>query len=198
MIILWTLIAFLSGSLMFSYWLGLHAHHNLKQIGDGNPGGANLWNAAGYSYGLAGIALDFLKGYLAVLILQHTTHPSGIKLFLIALAPIVGHCFSPFLGGKGGKGIAVTFGVWSALTDFSASLAYAIILAILWVLFRFVHRGRSMSSEVNALQVVLGMLLLLVFLIKHSGEATLLWIWAGNFALLLYAHKRELFRLFQG
>ncbi|THF84591.1 glycerol-3-phosphate acyltransferase [Cohnella fermenti] len=192
MIIVWVLIAFLAGSLMFSYWLGLLANVNLRRVGDGNPGAANLWGSAGYAYGLAGVALDFLKGYLPVLLLQQTTSISGFKLFLVALAPIVGHCFSPFLGGKGGKGIAVTFGVWSALTAFSASLAYAVILALLWLLFRWMHRGRPMTSEVNALQVVIGMVLLVIFLFRGSYEATILWIWLGNLALLLFAHRREL------
>ncbi|MBB6637706.1 glycerol-3-phosphate acyltransferase [Cohnella thailandensis] len=192
MIVLWFLIAFLVGSFMFSYWLGRLANVNLRRIGDGNPGGANLWSAAGYPYGLAGIALDFLKGYLAVLLIQQTTNANGFKLILIALAPILGHCFSPFLNWKGGKGIAVTFGVWSALTDFSASLAYAVILALLWLLFRWVHRGRPMTSEVNALQVVLGMLLLAIFLFNRSYEAAILWFWGGNLLLLAITHRREL------
>jgi len=192
MIVLWFLIAFLVGSFMFSYWLGRLANVNLRRIGDGNPGGANLWSAAGYPYGLAGIALDFLKGYLAVLLIQQTTNANGLKLILIALAPILGHCFSPFLNWKGGKGIAVTFGVWSALTNFSASLAYAVILALLWLLFRWVHRGRPMTSEVNALQVVLGMLLLAVFLFNRSYEAAILWFWGGNLLLLAITHRREL------
>lgn len=192
MIVLWFLIAFLVGSFMFSYWLGRLANVNLRRIGDGNPGGANLWSAAGYPYGLAGIALDFLKGYLAVLLIQQTTNANGLKLILIALAPILGHCFSPFLNWKGGKGIAVTFGVWSALTNFSASLAYAVILALLWLLFRWVHRGRPMTSEVNALQVVLGMLLLAIFLFNRSYEAAILWFWGGNLLLLAITHRREL------
>ena len=61
MTIVWTVCAFLSGSFMFSYWLGLIAKKNLKTVGDGNPGALNLWKAAGYKLGIVGIILDFYK-----------------------------------------------------------------------------------------------------------------------------------------
>lgn len=63
MIIIYVIIEFLCGSLMFSYWLGLVSKKDLSTVGDGNPGAFNLWKAAGYKLGLAGVFLDFMKGY---------------------------------------------------------------------------------------------------------------------------------------
>lgn len=57
-------VEFLCGALMFSYWLGKVARKDLRQVGDGNPGAFNLWQSAGYQWGLAGILLDFMKGYV--------------------------------------------------------------------------------------------------------------------------------------
>ena len=60
MIIIYVIIEFLCGSLMFSYWLGLVSKKDLSTVGDGNPG-AFICEAAGYKLGLAGVFLDFMK-----------------------------------------------------------------------------------------------------------------------------------------
>ncbi|MBB6733120.1 glycerol-3-phosphate acyltransferase [Cohnella zeiphila] len=199
MIVIWTALAGLSGSLMFSYWLGLIARHNLKNVGDGNPGALNLWKAAGFPLGLAGIALDFLKGYVPVLLLTQNGYVQGAATIPVALAPLAGHAFSPFLKGKGGKAIAVTFGVWSALTAFEASLAYAVIQAALLAIIRFAVRGRAGgSTETDAFQVVFGLLLVGVYLYVRSFPKPLLWVWLGNFLLLAYTHRRSLLALYHG
>ncbi|MDF2724549.1 MAG: hypothetical protein K0Q59_4224 [Paenibacillus sp.] len=191
---MWTVIAFLSGSLMFSYWLGLAASHNLQEYGDGNPGAINLWRAAGYGYGLAGIGLDFLKGYVPVVWLLHTDSATSSAIILASSAVLLGHMFSPFLGWRGGKAIAVTFGVWSALTGFAASLAYAVILAILLVVARWQSKGKPTSSAVDGFYVVLGMLLLAIFLWAAGYSYHILLFWLINWLLLAYAHRKELSR----
>ncbi|MDQ0062196.1 glycerol-3-phosphate acyltransferase [Paenibacillus harenae] len=195
-IIGWTLLSFISGSLMFSYWLGLVAKRNLKAHGDGNPGALNLWRTAGYGYGLAGIALDFAKGYAPLLWIVHANAVSGYWIVLPSTAALLGHVFSPFMRGRGGKAIAATFGVWSALTGFSASLAYAIILALLLVITRWQRKGKPLTAEADALQVVLGMLLLGVYVYVsgfYDGEMLLFWL--INLVLLGYTHRNELRRL---
>lgn len=193
-LILWTVLCFLSGSLMFSYWLGLLAKHNLQEHGDGNPGAVNLWRAAGVTYGLSGIVLDFLKGYLPVFLLVYTDTLSGYEVVAPSFAALLGHVFSPFLRGRGGKGIAVTFGVWSALTGFTASLAYAVILATLLVIARWLSKGKKISSETDGFQVVLGMLLLSIYLYVLDYSYPILAFWIANFFLLVFSHRKELYR----
>ncbi|AZN39189.1 glycerol-3-phosphate acyltransferase [Paenibacillus albus] len=194
MIVVWTLLAFLSGGLMFSYWLGLLAKQNLKEHGDGNPGALNLWKAAGYTYGLTGILLDFLKGYLPIFMLIRSDVLTGFELVLPCSAAVLGHIFSPFMKLRGGKAIAVTFGVWSGLTAFKGSLGYAIILAILLLTGRLLSKGRATSSDADGFQVVLGMLVLTIytFLFDYSTSITIFGF--INFLLLLYSHRKELRR----
>jgi Predicted membrane protein len=192
MILLWTTAAFLAGSFMFSYWIGRMKRLNLRAYGDGNPGAINLWRAAGYGYGLIGIALDFLKGFLPMLWLHHSGAVTGFGLVFPAAAAILGHIFSPFTGWKGGKAIAVTFGVWSGLTGFAASLAYAIILAVLLSATRLLNKGRPTSSETDAFHVVLGMLLLAVYLVLDSYPWPYVLLGIINFLLLAYSHRKEL------
>lgn len=192
MTIVWTVCAFLSGSFMFSYWLGLIAKKNLKTVGDGNPGALNLWKAAGYKLGVVGIVLDFLKGYLILLFVSGNEKVQGYAIISIALAPIIGHAFSPFLKGKGGKAIAVTFGVWSALSSFEVSLVFAVVLAILLSAIKVMNRGKSTSTEADGLQVVVGFLLVGIYLYMRDYSSAILWIWLGNFLLLAYTHRFEL------
>ncbi|MGO4369682.1 glycerol-3-phosphate acyltransferase [Paenibacillus sp. 2TAB19] len=195
-ITLWTLLSFLSGSLMFSYWLGLIAKHNLRSHGDGNPGALNLWRTAGYGYGLTGIALDFAKGYVPLLWIVHTDAISGYPLILPSAAALLGHVFSPFLRGKGGKAIATTFGVWSALTAFKAALAYAVILAILLAVTRLLLKDKRITPRIDALQVVLGMLLLTVYIaVSGSYSRAILLFGIINLLLLMFTHRLELRQL---
>ncbi|WP_068783585.1 glycerol-3-phosphate acyltransferase [Paenibacillus phocaensis] len=192
--IFWMAIAeFLCGALMFSYWLGKLARKNLKQVGDGNPGAFNLWQAAGYRWGLAGILLDVLKGYVPlVFLVESGVLGWGYGMTVVAAAPILGHAFSPFLKFKGGKTIAVTFGVWSALTRFEAALAYAVILAVLLAAFSFYKNGKYASREADGFQVVAGMALLSVYLMSVGAPRAIWGVWLVNLLVLAYANRRAI------
>ncbi|NEW04758.1 glycerol-3-phosphate acyltransferase [Paenibacillus sp. SYP-B3998] len=189
MIILWTVCAFVSGSLMFSYWLGLIARTNIKNVGDGNPGASNLWRAAGYKWGIVGILLDFLKGYLILIGLSSSVN--GYEIVPLAIAPIIGHVYSPFLKGKGGKAIAVTFGVWSALTQFEVALVYALILALLLGLTKVIIPNKPTSTDADGLQVVVGMLFVVIYLCIRDFPNEIRWVGFGNFVVLGYTHRNE-------
>ncbi|MCU9614784.1 glycerol-3-phosphate acyltransferase [Caldibacillus lycopersici] len=193
MIILLTVLCFFCGSLMFSYWVGLMIHKNIRTIGDGNPGAANLWKSAGYKFGLLGVVLDFLKGYIPLFFILSATNLTNYQLIPLALAPIFGHAFSPFLKCNGGKSLAVSFGVWSALTDWRGALAYAIILALLSLLLQLMKRRKSLTSEEDGRNTVIGMLLLVLFFIYGNYPNFIFWIWFGNLLILIYKNKQSLF-----
>jgi glycerol-3-phosphate acyltransferase PlsY len=187
------IVNFICGSLMFSYLLGILARKNLNTVGDGNPGAANLWKAAGYKYGLTGVFLDFLKGYVPLFLLIESRYVTGYAIIPIALAPILGHALSPFLKFRGGKAIAVTFGVWSALTRFKVAIVYALILALLLITTRIINKGKSPSTKADSFQTVFGFFLLSVYLYMGEFSPHTLWIWLGNLLILLYTNKKHLF-----
>lgn len=192
-----TLLSAFFGSLMFSYWLGLLLHIDIRAVGDGNPGASNLWTAAGFKFGLLGVLLDFLKGYLPVLLILNAGLVAGYPLIPIALAPIVGHAFSPFLKFNGGKSLATTFGVWSALTQFRASVSFAIILAVLYIVTRILKRNKKATSHEDGLQVIGGFLLLSVYLLSSDYPHFILWIWAGNLVVLLWKSREAVQNIFK-
>lgn len=198
MTVVLTFICLLSGSLMFSYWIGLFMNVNLRQVGDGNPGAFNLWKGAGFKFGLLGVALDFLKGYLPVLLILNAGLVSGYQLIPIALAPIIGHSFSPFLKFNGGKSLAVSFGVWSALTQFRASVSLAVILALLFVVVRVLNKGKGSTSTEDGIQTTAGFLLLSIYLLITKSPVAFIWIWLGNFLILLWKNRGAATKFFKG
>jgi glycerol-3-phosphate acyltransferase PlsY len=180
--ILWFAFALILGSMPFAVWLGkAFTRTDVRQIGDGNPGAANAWKAGGWPVGLAALLLDYLKGALPVGVAHFIAGVSGWPLMVIALAPIIGHAFSPFLNFRGGKGLTVTFGVWSGLTLAQAPL----VLGLFMALFYF-------TLSVEAWAVVLSLMGLLAHLLIQQLDTTLLAIWFGNLAVIVWTHRREL------
>ncbi len=102
------LIAFLCGSLPFSVWLGkLFLKVDVRQYGDGNPGAANVFRSGSKAVGLLALMLDVSKAAAPVGLSYYNLGIRGIPMYLIAIAPMLGHVFSPFLRFRGGKAIAV-------------------------------------------------------------------------------------------
>lgn len=183
-VFLWTLLAFFSGALPFSVWLGrLALRTDIRRYGDGNPGGANLWRAGGAAWGLAGILLDYAKGALPVALAHFAAGVQDWALVPVALAPVLGHAYTPFLRGRGGKALAVTFGVWTGISLWSGPVVLG--LAFGFWLFTVRHDGWT---------VMLGMATLLVALLAAGAGLPWLTIWAGNTALLAWKHRQELRR----
>jgi glycerol-3-phosphate acyltransferase PlsY len=183
-VLVWFIIGYISGSLPFSVWLGKYvAHTDVRRIGDGNPGAANAWKAGGWRVGFSVLLLDYLKGALPVGVAHFVVGLSGWPLALIAIAPILGHACSLFLNFSGGKGLTVTFGVWSGLT-----LAQApIILGLFMALFYF-------TLTADAWAVMFSLLGLLAHLLTtpSATDAGLLGAWLGNAAIVLWKHRHEL------
>ncbi|MDX1664982.1 MAG: glycerol-3-phosphate acyltransferase [Candidatus Promineifilaceae bacterium] len=181
---LWFLLAFFAGSLPFSAWITrLFLGRNIRNVGDGNPGATNVFHAGGVAWGILALLLDFLKGALPVGAAAYGAEIAGWPLALIALAPALGHAFSPFLRGRGGKAIAATVGLWTGLT-FGPS---GVMLGIFLTLGELLLNG-------DAWAVLFGMGGLGAhLLLNHPGEeaAFLLSVWTGNTLLLIYTHRTE-------
>jgi acyl phosphate:glycerol-3-phosphate acyltransferase len=181
-----TLLGYLCGSLPFSVWLAKWVLGvDVRQVGeDHNPGSANVFKAAGKSkwwLGMSALLLDGFKGLIPVAIATYNFHVTGWWLVPVALAPLVGHAYSIFLGFQGGKAVATTFGIWTAITVYRVPL-------VLGGLFIFL----SMILASNAWAVILGMLGVLIFLLFSHAEGWLLAIWAGNMLILILKHTSEL------
>lgn len=182
MTLLWTALVFLAGSLPFSVWLGrLILKTDIRQFGDGNPGAVNAWKAGGWRVGVPAVLLDYSKGAVPVGLLHFSLGLSGWALVAGALAPILGHAFSPLLCFQGGKALAVTFGVWTGLTLGEGP----IILGLVFGLFFAVLDNDGWA-------VALGMLAFLGYLLLFHPDWAVLAIWGGNMIILLWKHRHDL------
>jgi len=125
------LIAFLAGALPFSVWVGRVAlGKDIRGYGDANPGATNVLRAGSKSAAVLALLLDFLKGALPVGIAHFQLGFTGWRLVLVALLPVVGHAFSPFLKGRGGKAVATTGGIWCGLTLWEGPTVGGLLLGI--------------------------------------------------------------------
>lgn len=182
--IFWLAAGLLLGAMPFSFWLGrLVLQTDIRRYGDGNPGAANAWQAGGWQIGLPALLLDYLKGLVPVSLAYFKFGISGWGLVAVALGPIMGHAFSPFLWGQGGKALAVTFGVWTGLTLGEGP----IILGLLMGLFLLVQNE-------DAWAVILGMAGLLAYLLLRHTDPFILLIWLGNMMILIWKHRQNLRR----
>jgi len=175
-------LAFLFGSIPFSVWLGrLFLKEDVRRYGDGNPGAANVFRAGGKTVGLLALILDVTKGALPVGLAYQNMGVRGIPMFLISMAPILGHVFSPFLSFRGGKAIATALGVWIGLTIWKASLA-GVIGALI---------GIALTS-VTGWAVMLGLAAILVTLLIWMPDPLLLLVWVGETLILAWTHRADL------
>lgn len=132
-------VAFLCGSIPFGLVLALaFGKTDVRKAGSGNIGATNVARVAGRKLGVVTLVLDALKGALPALVVMHVwAEPvSSRGLFLAgSLAgffAVLGHCYTPWLRFKGGKGVATGLGVLLALEPEIAGygvLAFAVAFA---------------------------------------------------------------------
>jgi glycerol-3-phosphate acyltransferase PlsY len=182
MTLLWILLAFLSGSLPFAVWLGRLAGVDPRTVGDGNPGTFNVWKLAGWQVGVPVLVLDFSKGMVPAMLARQVWNWSGWALVAVIAAPVLGHAFSPFLRGRGGKGLATTFGVWTGLTLAEGPLILGAALTV----------GTLVLRLRDSWVVVLGLLALLADLLVRGWPWEAFAVWGITALLLAWGYRRNL------
>lgn len=146
--------AYILGSLPFGVIVAKTVRGiDLRQFGSGNIGAANAIRTLGPWWGGLVLLADVAKGSLAVGILPGLAGPFAPQLIPAAqvtggLMAIIGHNYSVFLGGKGGKGIATSLGVLICLDWRAAVLGLA-----LWGLMVVITHYSSVGSLVGALSI---------------------------------------------
>jgi glycerol-3-phosphate acyltransferase PlsY len=174
--------AFFCGSLPFSVWLGrLLLHKDVRGYGDGNPGAANVFRAGARALGVLVVVLDISKAAAPVGLAYNNAEIRGLPMALIAVAPVVGHVFSPFLRFRGGKGLTTALGVWIGLTIWKASLVG--VLGTVAGIAVLASPGWA---------VMLGLASILAALLVWLPEPLFLFVWAAMTPLLAWTHRADL------
>lgn len=124
-------LSYLIGAVPFGYILVKAVYKtDIRDFGSGNTGATNVWRTFGKTPGAITLLLDILKGVVPVL-LARKFFPYDTNVALgCGVAAIIGHNWSVFLKGKGGKGVATSIGVFLALIPLPSLIAVAIFLLV--------------------------------------------------------------------
>lgn len=175
------LLAFLLGSIPFGLLIAKAKGINIREHGSGNIGATNVLRVVGKKYGITCLILDALKGFIPVAIatnvIQIYGRPPQVPLhfldawamvlpaadamlgqtvqILTALAAVLGHNYSPWVGFKGGKGIATSAGVLLALMPFAVGLL-VIVFLIVFLTTRYVSLASIVAAAVLPIMTLWG------------------------------------------
>ncbi|SFH61254.1 glycerol-3-phosphate 1-O-acyltransferase PlsY [Planctomicrobium piriforme] len=188
----------LLGSIPFSLLIARFAGGiDLRKVGSGNVGATNVARTLGWKWGTLALLCDAAKGVVPVLLFPAlmTTASPGLdnERVLCGVCAILGHMFPPWLGFKGGKGVATALGVVTVLAPAGTGIA-CLAFIVTFALSRIV----SLSSIVAALSYAIAEVVL------HGSD---LWgpqTWGlGAFAiaiplLIIYRHRTNIVRLWHG
>ncbi|MCE0524165.1 MAG: glycerol-3-phosphate 1-O-acyltransferase PlsY [Methylacidiphilales bacterium] len=148
---LWPVLFYLAGSVPTGYLIGRSHGLDIRKHGSGNIGATNVWRVLGRNWGVLAFGCDFLKGFLPLYLVRKLAVPDtgswavALLLVLCGLAAIIGHNYTPWLGFKGGKGIATSGGVLAAL------MPWVLVVALsLWIVATLITRTVSIGSLLAA------------------------------------------------
>lgn len=145
------IIAYLLGSIPSAVWIGKKYYGvDIREHGSKNAGTTNMLRVLGRRAAIPVFALDFLKGFVAVTLLQLMHHDPVvgyndiINLKIAALfAAVLGHIFPVFAGFRGGKGVATLVGAVTGIVPSIALLCFGV-----WVVVLMITHYVSLSSMI--------------------------------------------------
>jgi glycerol-3-phosphate acyltransferase PlsY len=177
--------AYLAGAIPFGYLLvKWTSGRDVRAVGSGNIGATNVVRAAGRAAGLATLALDIAKGYVAVWLAGQLTGSSPWWMSAAALAVMAGHAFPVFLRFKGGKAVASCVGAFACLTPVSLAALLPVFVVVVAVT-RYVSLGSIVSAACLPLAVwLLAHPPLPVFAASLAAGAFIVWRHKSNIARL--------------
>jgi glycerol-3-phosphate acyltransferase PlsY len=185
-------VAYLLGSIPFGLLIvKTRAGRDIRAMGSGNIGAANVTRSAGASAGILTLLLDAAKGYLAVAFAAHWTGGSLRWMMAAAVAAVVGHIFSAWLGFRGGKGVATGLGVFLPICAPAVGLAL-----LLWLIVVAFWRYSSLGSIVAA-----AALPIFVYVLYAPGHAPPGYVTVPTILislLVLAKHRTNIERLIEG
>jgi len=133
------LVAYAAGSIPFGLVLARAKGVDLRAVGSGNIGATNVARALGKGWAVLVLLLDAAKGFVPVTLGRHLGLPPR-AVAVAGLAAIVGHMFTIFLRGRGGKGVATSLGVALALSPLAALCGFG-LYAVAYALSRLSSVG---------------------------------------------------------
>jgi acyl phosphate:glycerol-3-phosphate acyltransferase len=179
------LLGYLAGSVPFAFLLARRAGIDVRVVGSGNVGAANVMRASGVGRAIVVMALDVAKGAAAVALAQLTSGGAALAA-MTGTAAIVGHIYPVWLKFHGGKGVAVAAGVFAVLAPMATAIAAVMFVITVWAT-RYVSLG-SLAATL-ALPPTAWLI---------GAPAGVVGAASGSAALIVFRHRTNLRRLREG
>lgn len=150
------IVAYLIGGIPFGFIAGKLKGYDIREHGSRNIGATNAARVIGWKWFPLVLLLDALKGFgpcFAGLLL--TDNPKADLALVAGCGALIGHLFTPYLGFKGGKGVATGLGVVLVLaTTPDHWLPWPALAGIgVFVLVLLVSRWVSLASICAAIAI---------------------------------------------
>jgi glycerol-3-phosphate acyltransferase PlsY len=176
---------YLAGSVPFAFLLTRPRGIDLRYIGSGNVGAANVLRTTGVSPAVMVMVLDSLKGSAAVLAAQAMTTGAAGPV-AAGIASILGHVYPVWLRFHGGKGVATAAGVFGVLAPIALSIAAAVFVLTICIT-RFISVGSVAAA-----------LALTIAAAATGASGTVITGAAAAASIILYRHRANIARLATG
>lgn len=187
MLVVFAIGAFLIGSIPFGYLIGrMFYRTDIRAQGSGNIGAMNALRSLGKTGGATVLLLDALKGFVPVFVSLAYFRGSGTAAAVAAACAVLGHCFSPWLRWRGGKGVATSFGA-----VFAMSWGAGLIAVGGWITGALLTQYSSVGS-------MLGSVLAPFALWFFTGSAAETIYGALAALFIIYTHRENVARLRSG
>jgi len=188
------LVAYLIGSIPWGLVIGRLKGVDLRKIGSGNIGATNAIRAMGRGWGYVVFALDFMKGFgttwgvSRIFAGQSSLEDIELLQILVGAAATLGHCYSIYLGFKGGKGVATGCGGILAL-----SWPVFVCGGVVWLATRLLTGYAGLAS------IMMGLTFPLAVAVMHGTERRAMLVGATALALLIVVrHRGNIHRMLAG
>ena len=169
---------YLVGSVPFAHLLARRRGIDLREVGSGNVGAANVLRTSGAREAVLVMCLDAAKGAVAVLIVAALTTGPATPV-AAGLASIIGHIYPVWLGFRGGKGVATAAGVFAVLAPLALAIASTVFVLAVWAT-RYISVGSiagaialavsAAASEVPGAVAVGAAIAALIIVHRHRGN----------------------------
>lgn len=188
MAVFWLALAYLLGATPTSYVAGRLAKGiDLREHGSRNLGATNVYRVLGWRWAIPVALIDIAKGAVPVALFGTWAHGApGFPVFL-GLAAVLGHIFSPYVGFKGGKGVATAAGMFLALAPVAVVIALPVWGLCLWA-----------TGYVSLSSIVVAVVFPVLVLLTTRGSAPPLIASIGLALLIVYSHRANIRRLIAG
>jgi glycerol-3-phosphate acyltransferase PlsY len=195
---LFIILAYLIGSIPFSYILGKYIKKDdIRKHGSGNLGTTNAFRVFGAFIGISVLILDTLKSGLFILFIQHTNIFDGVEMFpsiIYGAVAVIGHVFPIWMKFKGGKGVASAFGV---LLFYYWPLAVCLLPVFLLTLK--ISKYASLASTVaTTLSFIVGLILYLIGFREELFNLLFVITTGLMMIIILFKHQSNFRRIIDG